>query len=42
MSNHTTEDIRNAVSCCRQLIQQEELQAWCAEHAGEAMADIVS
>ena len=42
MTNHTTEDICNAVACCRQLIQQEELQAWCTEHAGEAMADIVS
>jgi hypothetical protein len=41
MSDHT-EDISNAVACCRQLIQQEELQAWCAEHAGEAMADIVN
>ena len=41
MSNHKTDDISNAVTCCSRLIEQEELQAWCAEHAGVAMASIV-
>jgi len=41
-SEPTAEDWENAIHCSNCEIQEQELRAWCEEHAGEAMADIVS
>lgn len=37
----SSSQLSDAIHICRQVIQQEELQAWCTDHAGEAMAGIV-